>query len=752
MGRFSFQNSFRLGQVSRKFATRDDLGVPSNGVELFRNVIPKPSGGFERRPGTLQTDNLGDWAPGTLGVQLIPFVYSETEAYCVQWHPGDVTAHRVRKDLTSALITPTVSDTHNALGSARRTQFAQSGDTLILVHPSMRPKKLVRTAANTFTLSHYIPNANTREAVLAMAYRKKNISTMTMTPAATTGTGVNLTASSAFWNSGHVGTMFKVTHGSTTGVCRIVGFTSTTVVTVDIIIDFGATTASTNWQEGAWSDYRGWPGAISFADGRLCLGGNTAEPDRVWASVNNNYGIFMQNKLAQDASSDTSGLNYFGDIAESDATDFAPAATEINNVSWLAFGRSLMMGTEGGVFAVQPGVTGNPISTGSTRMVPVSQYGAAAVQPVVVGQDVVFVTKDRMSLVKLSYDETYGKYKDVNLNGLNDQIANKAYVDFIDSSGAASACPGAVGFGELCYDSGRRTIWAVASWGTINYGGQLVGVTLSETGDLAAWHEHVLGGPSVVSGGLHGPDVKSVCMTPSAMIGPELVGGTNMKTQALLWIHADRKLPTGSYALVTDGYAAVEVMLPRWDRNLVGTKTTNPRHQNLYLDAARVFTNSPATATHSIGSGYNGDVMQVIAADLVKADVTIASGNAVLAASQTYVQIGFNFTPQVKGFPIPAGGTIGSSHGEIRRVDELRLEFYRTLGVYFGDNEDDDLEEIQFRTPDDPMDEQTPLFTGTKVLDFDGDYDTDPYVYLEQQAPLPMTVSAWVVKGMTNEE
>jgi len=56
--------------------------------------------------------------------------------------------------------------------------------------------------------------------------------------------------------------------GSISGVARITEYTSGTEVEAVVLKAFGAGTASSDWWEGQWSDYRGWPSAVSLFEGR----------------------------------------------------------------------------------------------------------------------------------------------------------------------------------------------------------------------------------------------------------------------------------------------------------------------------------------------------------------------------------------------------------------------------------------------------------------------------------------------------
>lgn len=76
--------------------------------------------------------------------------------------------------------------------------------------------------------------------------------------------------------------------GGIMGIARVTGYTSTTVVSVRVLSAFGAITASSDWWEGAWSDYRGWPSAITLYESRLWW----ASRDQIYASIVDAYEDF----------------------------------------------------------------------------------------------------------------------------------------------------------------------------------------------------------------------------------------------------------------------------------------------------------------------------------------------------------------------------------------------------------------------------------------------------------------------------
>ena len=101
----------------------------------------------------------------------------------------------------------------------------------------------------------------------------------------------------AEYTSGTVTVTLTYTGGSIQGVARVIGFTSATVVDAQVLKDFGAITASKDWWEGEWSDFREWPTAASLHEGRLWWAGR----DKIFASVSDLYEDFDDNVLGDSA-------------------------------------------------------------------------------------------------------------------------------------------------------------------------------------------------------------------------------------------------------------------------------------------------------------------------------------------------------------------------------------------------------------------------------------------------------------------
>ena len=136
------QNNFTTGAISPGVSARNDLEKYSAGCAQLVNAVVRPHGGISKRPGTSYIETL----PGDS--LLIPFVYSVEQTYtlCFTSQNGGVYL-RVYCDGGAVLMSngQTFSKlTPYAPSDVPRIKFAQTADTLFLVHPAYAVHKLVR--------------------------------------------------------------------------------------------------------------------------------------------------------------------------------------------------------------------------------------------------------------------------------------------------------------------------------------------------------------------------------------------------------------------------------------------------------------------------------------------------------------------------------------------------------------------------------------------------------------------------------
>jgi hypothetical protein len=157
---------------------------------------------------------------------------------------------------------------------------------------------------------------------------------ITFTPGATTGYNITLTASAAIFTTGHVGGAY-VGNG---GIGRIISFTSTTVVRIDILVPFDSTAAIPGTEsllaEPAWSNARGWPLKCSSFQSRAVFANTELLPNGIWLSAINDFNDF--NELQTD---------------DDDAIAWYPTSDNVNSIRFIVPYRSLTIHTNTGIYS-----------------------------------------------------------------------------------------------------------------------------------------------------------------------------------------------------------------------------------------------------------------------------------------------------------------------------------------------------------------------------------------------------------------
>jgi hypothetical protein len=170
--------------------------------------------------------------------------------------------------------------------------------------------------------------------------------------------------------------------GSITGVARVTGYTNSTTVSAEVLTDFGGLTTSTAWQEGAWSDYRGWPSAVRFHDGRLFWAGK----NKFWGSVTDQFYTFDET-FEGDA----------GPISRS--IGYGP----VDTVNWMLSLNRLMAGTDGAEVSCRSSSTNEPLTPTNFTPKNSSTQGSANVDAVMIDNKALFIQRNGRRLYAMSY-------------------------------------------------------------------------------------------------------------------------------------------------------------------------------------------------------------------------------------------------------------------------------------------------------------------------------------------------------------
>lgn len=483
----SIQNTFLGGEVSPRVHGRTDLPQYINAAKEIKNKIVHPQGGASRRPGSQFIGVTGTSENGKKA-RLIPFVFSQDEAYMVEITDDNFRIINVTT-LAETDITTFVDTTNHQQGAfyteseMDEIQFAQNADLLYLVHPDKMPLIIVRTAADTFEIRAFYLNGGALDETnlwLSHPFRDINIDVAhTLDPSATTGS-ITITSSVSFFNAGHVGALFRMTHAGTEGAVVITGFTSDTSVSALVLSTLGGATPTSAWREGAWSDYRGWPRSVTFFESRIYYGGNAAQPDTIWSSQLFNIRQMMSPPFEQDADPDPDTASGQQTLAER-PFNFSIASTEVNEIQWLSSGKSLAIGTRGREYLARGADSSLAFSATNVGFQAETAYGSAHIQPSRIGNAVIFVQAAFQSIREFVFNFDEDAFRAQDLSILAENLPRKSLSDRASPVG-----PKIVGMSQQV--SPNNVLWMYDT------NGGLFAMTRERDQGITAWHTHQVGG------------------------------------------------------------------------------------------------------------------------------------------------------------------------------------------------------------------------------------------------------------------
>jgi len=285
-------------------------------------------------------------------------------------------------------------------------QFSQTADILYLVHQDLPTQKLIRMSDVDWSLSEV--------AFTGGPFQPDNlITTLTMTPSATTGAGITVTASSTFFNADMVGAIMKIGGevSSVQGYVEIVGFTSDTIVTADVVETLDGVGATDSWAIGSFSVDAGFPQAVGFHEQRLWLGGTKAEPQTLFGSQS----LIFENF--------TTGPD------DADSLNYEIATEQVNAIRWISAGRGLAVGTSGGIFIISSGADFIPLTPTNLSVRRETTYGSELIKPKGIGNFIYYVQRGSRKLREFAYNFDIDSHRALDMTLLAEQITQSGVVE-----------------------------------------------------------------------------------------------------------------------------------------------------------------------------------------------------------------------------------------------------------------------------------------------------------------------------------
>lgn len=623
-----------------------------------------------------------------------------------------------------------------------KIRFAQSADVLYLVHPDYKPRQLIRYGATTWGLAEV--------GLIRGPMQDPVFDASTVTASARTGS-VTLTASAGTFSTSDVGRLIKVHDG----YAQITAVTSDLTATATVV-------ENEDGREELMPSYTA--DTIRFNDGDPSATG-LEHNDRIHDSSGNfleqgfKTGMRISISGASNGANNQSGL-LIVDVTEDtilispsgDLTD-ASAGPDITIVGDLEADEEYRLGafSETTGFPSQVSIYEQRLVFSNTFAQPQTLFFSQAglftdFTPGIESSDAITYTLGSnevnfiqyMIAARLLILGTSGGEFVVSSGGLDEVISpTNIQIRRQSNYGSSEVFPVSIGSAvifnqrgsrklrELVYDFNTDSYYASdltllaehitegllkeVAWQAQPDGilwarlgdGSMCAMTYRREEEVVAWHRHVIGGSGFV---------ESVMSTPSE---------------------------TGEDDVYIIVKRTIDGATKRYIERITSIDVPDDVADGLYLDSHLTYSGSSTSSLSGLDH-LEGETVSILGDGIVQASKTVSSGSITLDSAVTKACVGLPYSSTLKTMRVDSGGVEGTSQAKTKRIREVTTRFLDTVGAKIGPTESN-LKSIDFGQS---TTVKTPLFTGDKTIEFHGDYETDGFVVIKQDEPLPMTVLA----------
>lgn len=145
-----------------------------------------------------------------------------------------------------------------------------------------------------------------------------------------------------------------------------------------------------------------------------------------------------------------------------------------------------------------------------------------------------------------------------------------------------------------------------------------------------------------------------------------------------------------------------------------------------------------------------GETIRVLADGAVLEDVTVTNGRFTLDDQYTYVIAGLPYLGLFQSMDLEIPGDNGPGVTKSKGIGRLGAKFTDTLGCKMG-TDLYNLEDIQFSSSSDITDRPPPLFSGVKEFAIKDSWNGEKYIYCVQDQPYPCNLQLYLAHATTND-
>lgn len=506
-------------------------------------------------------------------------------------------------------------------------------------------------------------------------------------------------------------TSFTYNSSTLNGIGLITSYVSGSNVKVSVIEPFYSVDPTTLWNEGAWSDRRGYPQALTSFQSRMVYGSSGYQPQRIWMSIIND----IENFALGDQSLAT------------DSVQFDLNAPSGGSILWLIAQVDLFAGLSGQEWIINsgtPGTGGSAITPTNISASQQSSWGSAQNLPgITVGDGIFYSQRNGTTIRQLQFSISTQKYMSQDLMTLSQHLS---------TTGIKS-----IDFQPQFENQG--VVWI------INGLGQLCGMTYELEQQVLGWHRHITGEDqvTVVIGG-----TSYSRLAPDSFEAVACIPGSGNNDDEV-WVVVARYAP-GSVTPVR----YIERMNPvNWQVS-IATPTTN---QAFYVDCGTQYTSPSSTTFTGLNRLANRPVVACVNSQQV---INLMVSNAGTVTLPNYepttgdvVSIGLAINYALQPMRLDSDPRVGNTQGLTKTISDVYVRLYNSLGgsvqsIQTGDDGPvyGTITPINYRNANDPLGQAPSLFTGEKKISPFSDYSTDASFAIMGSDPLPLTVLALIVK------
>lgn len=676
----TYQASFTAGELSPALGARVDLAKYASGLKTAINLFIHPHGGASNRAGTQFIRKVKVSADKA---RLIPFQFNTEQSYILEF--GNL-YFRVFRDggvvLSAAVPYEVVTPyAHTDVGDL---VFIQEADVMYVCHPSHGVRKIARLADNNWTItlltfaptitaptiSSVVQGGAVQPANTNYYYRVSSVSESgeESLPSAAVGAVGDLTVNNSF---------MRVTWPAVTGAARYILYKESNGVygyiggTEGLTFDDKNITADlADTPQLARNPFVGagnYPRCCTFVEQRLAFGSSNNDPQAVWLSQSANYENFG---ISQPSKAN-------------DAVTFRIKSRQVNEVRSLLALRGLMVLTSGSEWIVSGGSNSDAITPSAIKIDNQGYRGCAKVQPIVVGNTVLFAQRSGGVVRDFSFEFTQDGFVGRDLTILARHLfENKSIVAWAYAQSPYSIA------------------WVILS------DGSLVSLTYLREHEVWAWTRHESGAGAVFEDvAVIGEGVEDV---PYFVVRRTINGTVERYIE---------RLHTRVFATIADAF---------------------------FVDCGLTYSGTPITKVFGLNH-LEGQTVVALADGNVIRDLVVTNGSVELGVAASKVQVGLPMTASLQTLALDLGSVqgLGTVQGRQKSVSEVTLRVETTRGIFLGPKDGDrnspHLVEYKQRSTE-AWNEAIAMYTGDIRMTPQWDWDTTGSMWVKQFDPLPMTI------------